>query len=296
MPVSITATLMPAPLVTFHACSTPSRSSSHCHWPGASSPQNGPSASWNGSGVNSACGFETWSSQMPLTLDTARICLPNPAAFGTTVTRSSLDRSVTISPPASLTAWRIAAGDVPCANLTTWIPRLLPRGSLFAAAVAGTAAPAIAATAASPRALRPRLDAMEDSPCERGRRTSQAAVFGRRVATACEAVGMLPDLEPPIRAMLDATNRGDSDAFLAAFADDAVLVDWGREFRGREQIAGWDRNENIGVQSRIEPTSVERSGDAVKVGVDVRGNGYNGGGAFTFRLAGDRIVRMEISG
>jgi ketosteroid isomerase-like protein len=109
-------------------------------------------------------------------------------------------------------------------------------------------------------------------------------------------VADLDDLEPPIRAMLDATNRGDSDAFLAAFADDAVLVDWGREFRGREQIAGWDRNENIGVQSRIEPTSVERSGDAVKVGVDVRGNGYNGGGAFTFRLAGDRIARMEISG
>jgi len=109
-------------------------------------------------------------------------------------------------------------------------------------------------------------------------------------------VADLDDLEPPIRAMLDATNRGDDRAFLDAFADDAVLVDWGREFRGHEQIAGWNRNENIGVQSRIEPTSVERSGEVVKVGVDVRGNGYNGGGAFTFRLTGDRIARMEISG
>jgi hypothetical protein len=107
---------------------------------------------------------------------------------------------------------------------------------------------------------------------------------------------VMSDLEPPIRQMLDATNRGDSEAFLAAFADDAVLDDWGRTFTGHEEIAGWNARENIGVNSHIEVTGVERSGDSIRVGVSVSGDGYNGGGAFTFVLAGDRIARMVITG
>jgi hypothetical protein len=107
---------------------------------------------------------------------------------------------------------------------------------------------------------------------------------------------MSDDLDPPISRMLEATNHGDSDAFLAAFADDAVLDDWGRTFTGHEEIAGWNARENIGVNSHIEVTGVERSGDSIRVGVAVSGDGYNGGGAFTFVLAGDRIARMIITG
>jgi hypothetical protein len=33
--------------------------------------------------------------------------------------------------------------------------------------------------------------------------------------------------------MFDATNRGDSAAFVDAFAEDAVLDDWGRTFTGQ---------------------------------------------------------------
>jgi hypothetical protein len=107
---------------------------------------------------------------------------------------------------------------------------------------------------------------------------------------------MSDDLDPPISRMLEATNHGDSDAFLAAFADDAVLDDWGRTFTGHDEIAGWNARENIGVNSHIEVTGVERSGDSIRVGVAVSGDGYNGGGAFTFVLAGDRIARMVITG
>jgi hypothetical protein len=103
-------------------------------------------------------------------------------------------------------------------------------------------------------------------------------------------------LEPPIRAMIDATNRGDVDAFLDAFADDAVLDDWGRKFAGRAAIAGWNERENIGVNSHIEATGVERGSDGIRVGVSVSGDGYNGGGAMTFVLVGDRIARMVITG
>jgi hypothetical protein len=104
------------------------------------------------------------------------------------------------------------------------------------------------------------------------------------------------DLEPPIRAMIDATNSGDVDSFLDAFTGDAVLEDWGRTFTGRDEIAGWNERENIGVSSHIEPTSVQRGDDGVRVGVSVSGEGYNGGGAMTFVLEGGRIARMVITG
>jgi SnoaL-like domain len=106
----------------------------------------------------------------------------------------------------------------------------------------------------------------------------------------------VPDLEPAIRQLIDATNAADDEAFLDAFADDATIDDWGRTFTGRVEIAGWNDRENIGVHSHIEATSVERRGDEIVVGVEVSGDGYNGGGAFTFTLAGDRIGRMVISG
>ena len=71
------------------------------------------------------------------------------------------------------------------------------------------------------------------------------------------------DLEPPIRAMIDATNAGDSDAFLQAFADDATIDDWGRTFTGRDEIARWNDN---------------------------------GGGSFVVDVDGARIARLVIRG
>jgi hypothetical protein len=106
----------------------------------------------------------------------------------------------------------------------------------------------------------------------------------------------MTELEPAIRQMFDATNNGDNAAFLDAFADGAVIDDWGRTFTGRDEIASWNDRENIGVNSHIDVTGVERDGDAVKVAVAVSGDGYNGGGAMTFTLAGDRIGRMVITG
>ena len=75
-----------------------------------------------------------------------------------------------------------------------------------------------------------------------------------------------------------------------------MLEDWGRTFSGKDAIATWDRNENTGVQSRIEATSVERTGATSVVGVQVSGNGYNGGGSFVFETGGGLIRRLEIRG
>ncbi len=102
------------------------------------------------------------------------------------------------------------------------------------------------------------------------------------------------ELEKPIRTMIDATNRADSQAFLSAFSDDAVLVDWGRTFQGKSEIARWNDDENIGTQNHIRVTGVERAGKSITVNVDVSGSGYNGSGSMIFEVEGDAITKLVI--
>lgn len=107
---------------------------------------------------------------------------------------------------------------------------------------------------------------------------------------------VLSTLDAPIRQAFEATNRGDSDAFVSAFAPDAVLNDWGRRFTGHDEIARWNANENIGVQSRFEALGATKDGDTTTVQIQVTGNGYNGGGAFVITTDGTHITRWNISG
>jgi hypothetical protein len=95
--------------------------------------------------------------------------------------------------------------------------------------------------------------------------------------------------------MIDATNRGDSEALLGVFAEDAILVDWGRTFSGKTKIARWNSDENIGTKNRIRVTGVKRSGREVIVRVVVSGRGYNGSGALRFQLEKHAIKRLLIT-
>ncbi len=85
-----------------------------------------------------------------------------------------------------------------------------------------------------------------------------------------------------------------STAFLDSFTDDGVADDWGREFRGREAIAGWNHNEKLGVHSHFAIHRVTQDGSAFAATGTVKGDGYHGGGAFTFEVAGDLVSRFTI--
>ena len=99
-----------------------------------------------------------------------------------------------------------------------------------------------------------------------------------------------------IQRFVEATNRGDSDAFVAAFTEDAHLDDWGRSFEGRAGVRSWDGTDNIGVQSHFDLLDVQ-PGDAEEeyvVTLRVSGNGYNGTGPMTFRLRDGLIADLRI--
>jgi hypothetical protein len=102
-------------------------------------------------------------------------------------------------------------------------------------------------------------------------------------------------LPVPVQAVFDATNAGDSEAFLEAFAPDGVVDDWGREFHGHEAIRRWSDGENIGVHATFDVTDVAVKDGAYVVTATVGGDGFNGPSHFTFQVAGERVTRMTIS-
>jgi hypothetical protein len=102
------------------------------------------------------------------------------------------------------------------------------------------------------------------------------------------------DLLQPVAALIEAANSGNTEAFLASFTRDAVVDDWGREFRGPDAIRGWSDAEFIGVDVSLEVDAVERDRDTATVSAMVGGRGFNGRSHFAFELAGDRISRMTI--
>jgi hypothetical protein len=108
---------------------------------------------------------------------------------------------------------------------------------------------------------------------------------------------MTTEVPEPIAALIDTTNRADSTSFVALFTDDALLVDGGRRYRGRDGIRDWNRTDNIGVNSHLELTGLRPGSepDSYVATVSVRGGGFNGTGTMTIVLRGRLIDSLRIS-
>ncbi len=108
---------------------------------------------------------------------------------------------------------------------------------------------------------------------------------------------MTIELPAAIRTFIDATNRGDSDAFVAAFSADAYLNDWGRGFDGQDGIRSWDRTDNIGKHSHFDLVDAVPglTADEYVVTLKVSGGGYNGTGPMRFTVRDGLIAKLLIS-
>jgi hypothetical protein len=104
------------------------------------------------------------------------------------------------------------------------------------------------------------------------------------------------ELPIPVAAALEAADAGNTEDFLAAFAEDGAVNDWGREFRGHEAIRRWSDAEFIGKEVTLRVTGVRTEGDTTVVSAEVGGKGFNGPSDFAFTVGADRVTLMAITG
>ncbi|TDD28816.1 nuclear transport factor 2 family protein [Kribbella turkmenica] len=98
-----------------------------------------------------------------------------------------------------------------------------------------------------------------------------------------------------VQRVLTAIHEQDNDAFVAAFAPDGYVDDWGREFRGPDRIRSWSENELIGKRATFTGTEVSTPGNPLTIATQVGGDGFNGPSHFTFDVRDDRIASMAIT-
>ena len=71
-------------------------------------------------------------------------------------------------------------------------------------------------------------------------------------------------LPQSIEAFIQATNRHDTDEFLATLTDEAVITDEGRDRRGIKAIKEWSDEIYIGAKVTLEPLkAINRDGKTV---------------------------------
>ena len=114
---------------------------------------------------------------------------------------------------------------------------------------------------------------------------------------AASAAGALP---PVICEYLAASDRGD-EAVVRCFAQDAVVVDEGREWQGTAAIRRWRATVATAYQYTVQVTGAKALGEADgaerhDVHVHLEGNFPGGQVDLTdrFALRGGRIARLEI--
>lgn len=104
-----------------------------------------------------------------------------------------------------------------------------------------------------------------------------------------------PVLPPILARFVVAVNAGDTPGFLACFAADGVVDDWGRAFHGHDGIRNWSDGEFIGAKGTLTVHSLNQKGDAVVMKAGWASHVFTGNSTFTFRIHDGLIAEMKIT-
>ncbi|GAB3599878.1 nuclear transport factor 2 family protein [Microbacterium tumbae] len=106
----------------------------------------------------------------------------------------------------------------------------------------------------------------------------------------------MPDipLPAPVQALVDAINRADTEAFVAAFAPEGFVSDWGTVKVGPEGVRDWAATDAIGAGARMTVLSAETSGDTTRIRFGWTSSVFNGESDGIFIVAGDKLASFTI--
>jgi hypothetical protein len=108
---------------------------------------------------------------------------------------------------------------------------------------------------------------------------------------------MSPELPSPIADYVAANARLDLDGMIQTFAVDAVLLDNGKRFEGRDAIRALLKAMVVDLKATFTPEAVRQDGQAVVMEGPAHGDFPGSPIRFTYRveLAGDAIQTMDVS-
>ena len=93
-----------------------------------------------------------------------------------------------------------------------------------------------------------------------------------------------------------ATNAHDVEGMIAAFTEDAMVHDEGRDHVGVAAIRAWMKETIEKYDYKVEPIESSRNGSSAVVLVSLRGK-FPGSPItlqYAFTLSGERVARLEI--
>ncbi len=102
------------------------------------------------------------------------------------------------------------------------------------------------------------------------------------------------ELPQPVAAVVDAINNGDEDAFVAAFAPDGYVDDWGRVLNGRDGVRSWSRTDAIGMNASMTVLSASTDGDTTHITFDWSSDRFNGQSEAYISVADNQVTAFRI--
>ena len=79
-------------------------------------------------------------------------------------------------------------------------------------------------------------------------------------------------MPPPIADFVKAVNEHSNEAFLAVFAENAVITDEGHKYQGIAAIKDWDDEKNIGANITMNPAEITERGGKTVLTAEMDGN------------------------
>lgn len=106
----------------------------------------------------------------------------------------------------------------------------------------------------------------------------------------------MPDPIVPgaVAALVDAINRADTDAFVAAFTEDGFVSDWGRVLAGPDGVRSWAGSDAIGAGAQMAILTATTEGDTTTTTFSWRSRVFNGESTGVFVIDGDRLSSFTI--
>lgn len=102
------------------------------------------------------------------------------------------------------------------------------------------------------------------------------------------------ELPQPVVAVVDAINNGDEDAFVAAFAPDGYVDDWGRVLRGSDGVRSWTQTDAIGMNASMTVLSASTDGNTTHITFDWRSDRFNGQSEAYVTVTDNQVTAFRI--